>query len=130
MRKLRGKNADVSKEAAEIQAYVDTLQSLPKARILDLFDSKYIRAVIIGVGLMVFQQFIGINGIGFYASETFSAAGLSNGNIGTIAYAIVQVPITVGGAMLMDRSGRRPLLLVIRSTYFLLVMPVLVLGLF
>nr|GMD60282.1 sugar transporter ERD6-like 16 [Ipomoea batatas] len=119
LRKLRGKNADVSKEAAEIQAYVDTLQSLPKARILDLFDSKYIRAVIIGVGLMVFQQFIGINGIGFYASETFSAAGLSNGNIGTIAYAIVQVPITVGGAMLMDRSGRRPLLLVSATGTFI-----------
>nr|GLL41881.1 sugar transporter ERD6-like 16 [Ipomoea trifida] len=119
LRKLRGKNADVSKEAAEIQAYVDTLQSLPKARILDLFDSKYIRAVIIGVGLMVFQQFIGINGIGFYASETFSAAGLSNGNIGTIAYAIVQVPITLGGAMLMDRSGRRPLLLVSATGTFI-----------
>nr|GMD95347.1 microtubule-associated protein 70-2-like [Ipomoea batatas]GMD98993.1 microtubule-associated protein 70-2-like [Ipomoea batatas] len=49
--------------------------------------------------------------------------GLSNRNIGTIAYDIVQVPITVGGAMLMDRSGRRPLLMVIQSTYFLLVMP-------
>jgi len=34
-----------------------------------------------------------------------------------------QVPITVGGAMLMDKSGRRPLLMVIQSTYFLLVMP-------
>ena len=29
----------------------------------------------IGVGLMVFQQFIGINGISFYASETFAEAG-------------------------------------------------------
>nr|GMC79967.1 DNA repair protein RAD5B [Ipomoea batatas] len=38
-------------------------------------------------------------------------AGLSNRNIGTIANDIVQVPITVGGAMLMDRSGRRPLLM-------------------
>nr|GMD40810.1 microtubule-associated protein 70-2-like [Ipomoea batatas]GMD48456.1 microtubule-associated protein 70-2-like [Ipomoea batatas]GMD93631.1 microtubule-associated protein 70-2-like [Ipomoea batatas] len=37
--------------------------------------------------------------------------GLSNRNIGTIANDIVQVPITVGGAMLMDKSGRRPLLM-------------------
>uniref|UniRef100_M1A723 Sugar transporter ERD6-like 16 n=1 Tax=Solanum tuberosum TaxID=4113 RepID=M1A723_SOLTU len=112
LRKLRGKDADVSREAAEIQAYVDTLQSLPKTRIFDLFSSKYIRSVIIGVGLMVFQQFIGINGIGFYASQTFESAGLSNSNIGTIAYAVVQVPITIVGAFLMDRSGRRPLLMV------------------
>jgi hypothetical protein len=29
----------------------------------------------IGVGLMVCQQSVGINGIGFYTSETFVAAG-------------------------------------------------------
>ncbi|CAH9136679.1 unnamed protein product [Cuscuta epithymum] len=119
LQRLRGRNANVTQEAADIQVYVETLQSLPKARFLDLFDSKYIRSVIIGVGLMVFQQAIGINGIGFYASETFSAAGLSNGNIGTIAYAIVQVPITVIGAMLMDRSGRRPLLMVSSTGTFI-----------
>lgn len=61
---------------------------------------------------MVFQQFIGINGVGFYASQTFESAGLSDSNIGTIAYAVVQVPITIVGAFLMDRSGRRPLLMV------------------
>ncbi|CAH9061806.1 unnamed protein product [Cuscuta epithymum] len=119
LQRLRGRNANATQEAADIQVYVETLQSLPKARFLDLFDSKYIRSVIIGVGLMVFQQAIGINGIGFYASETFSAAGLSNGNIGTIAYAIVQVPITVIGAMLMDRSGRRPLLMVSSTGTFI-----------
>ncbi|TMW94357.1 hypothetical protein EJD97_010395 [Solanum chilense] len=112
LRKLRGKDADVTREAAEIQAYVDTLQSLPNTQIFDLFGSKYIRSVIIGVGLMVFQQFVGINGIGFYARQTFESAGLSNSNIGTIAYAVVQVPITILGAFLMDRSGRRPLLMV------------------
>lgn len=29
----------------------------------------------VGVGLMVFQQLGGINGIGFYASEIFVSAG-------------------------------------------------------
>lgn len=43
------------------------------------------------MGLMVFQQFGGINGIGFYSSETFVAAGFSSGKAGTIAYAIIQV---------------------------------------
>ncbi|CAH9108982.1 unnamed protein product [Cuscuta europaea] len=119
LRKLRGEDADVIKEAAEIQAYVKSVQSLPKARILDLFGTKYIRSLFIGVGMMVFQQASGINGIGFYASDTFSAVGLSNGNTGTIAYAIVQVPITLVGAMLMDRTGRRPLLLVQRQEHLL-----------
>ncbi|KAL3505807.1 hypothetical protein ACH5RR_031189 [Cinchona calisaya] len=119
LRKLRGRDADITLEAAEIEAYNVTLQSLPKSRMLDLFDSKYIRSMIIGVGLMIFQQFIGINGIGFYASETFEQAGLSSGKIGTVAYAIVQVPITFVGAILMDKSGRRPLLMVSASGTFL-----------
>ncbi|KAJ0034659.1 hypothetical protein Pint_24994 [Pistacia integerrima] len=90
LRKLRGKDADITREAAEIQVCIQTLESLPKARMMDLFDSRYIRSVIIGVALMVFQQFVGINGVGFYASETFVQAGLSSGKIGTIAYACVQ----------------------------------------
>ncbi|XP_022955838.1 sugar transporter ERD6-like 16 isoform X2 [Cucurbita moschata] len=85
LQRLRGTNADISTEAAQIQ---------------------------IGVGLMVFQQFGGINGIGFFASETFASAGPSAGKIGTIAYACIQVPITVGGVILMDKSGRRPLIMV------------------
>ncbi|GMJ02025.1 hypothetical protein like AT5G18840 [Hibiscus trionum] len=119
LRKLRGKDADVTQEAEEIQMYIQTLESLPETRILDLFQPKYIRSVMIGVTLMVFQQFGGINGISFYASETFASAGLSSGKAGTIAYACLQVPITVVGAMLMDKSGRRPLIMVSATGTFL-----------
>ncbi|KAE8734998.1 Sugar transporter ERD6-like 16 [Hibiscus syriacus] len=119
LRKLRGKDADITQEAEEIQMYIETLESLPKTRILDLFQPKYIRSVMIGVTLMVFQQFGGINGISFYASETFASAGLSSGKAGTIAYACLQVPITVVGAMLMDKSGRRPLIMVSATGTFL-----------
>ncbi|XP_021291895.1 sugar transporter ERD6-like 16 isoform X2 [Herrania umbratica] len=119
LRRLRGKDADITQEAADIQVYIETLQSLPKTTILDLFQQKYFGSVIIGVALMVFQQFGGINGITFYASETFASAGLSSGKTGTIAYACVQVPITIAGAMLMDRSGRRPLIMVSATGTFL-----------
>lgn len=74
LRKLRGKDADITREAAEIQVlilnyraslkacnficlrnqdyvslqvYIHTLRSLPKASIRDLFKSKYIRSVIV-----------------------------------------------------------------------------------
>ncbi|KAJ0431912.1 putative major facilitator, sugar transporter, major facilitator superfamily [Helianthus annuus] len=112
LRKLRGSKANVFAEADEIHETILTLQSLPKARPLDLFDAKYIKAVIIAVGLMVCQQSGGINGIGFYASETFQTAGLSSGKAGTIAYALIQIPVTMLGVVLMDKSGRRPLLMV------------------
>ncbi|KAK1317606.1 Sugar transporter ERD6-like 16 [Acorus calamus] len=111
LRKLRGKDADISEEASDIQDYIDTLQRLPKANILDLFQRKHARAVIVGVGLMVAQQFGGINGIGFYASEIFVSAGFPSGNLGTILMGVIQVPITALGVILMDKSGRRPLLM-------------------
>ncbi|XP_008795112.1 sugar transporter ERD6-like 16 [Phoenix dactylifera] len=112
LQRLRGKDADISQEAAEIQENIETLQILPKARFQDLFQSKYVRSVIIGVGLMMFQQLGGINGIGFYASETFVSAGFSSGTLGTILFGSIQVPITILGAILMDRSGRKPLIMV------------------
>ncbi|XP_034221648.1 sugar transporter ERD6-like 16 isoform X2 [Prunus dulcis] len=118
LQRLRGKHADISDEMAEIQEYIVTLQSLPKDKLLDLFKSEHISSVIIGVGLMVFQQFGGINGIGFYASQTFEEAGISS-KTGTIAYACVQVPITMVGAMLIDKSGRRPLIMVSATGTFL-----------
>lgn len=44
--------------------------------------------------MMVCQQSNGINGIGFYASETFQSAGLKSGKPGTVAYALIQVYIS------------------------------------
>ncbi|EOX94872.1 Major facilitator superfamily protein isoform 1 [Theobroma cacao] len=108
---LRGKDADISKEAADIRDYIETLQRLPKAKMLDLFQRRYLRSVIIGVGLMVFQQFGGINGICFYVSNIFESAGFS-ASVGTIIYAILQVVITGLNATVIDKAGRKPLLLV------------------
>ncbi|EMS46132.1 Sugar transporter ERD6-like 16 [Triticum urartu] len=115
LQRLRGRDADVSLEAAEIKDFVETIDNLPKPGIQDLFSRPYIRPVIIGAGLMVFQQFAGINGILFYASETFVSAGFDSGNLGTILMACIQLPLTTLGALLMDRSGRKPLLLISTS---------------
>ncbi|KAK1278119.1 Sugar transporter ERD6-like 16 [Acorus gramineus] len=92
LRSLRGKGADISEEAEEIQ---------------------------IGVGLMVFQQFGGINGVVFYASELFVSAGLSSGGIGIIAMACLSLPITALSAIIIDRCGRRPLLMVSTTGTFI-----------
>ncbi|KAL6978474.1 hypothetical protein U1Q18_020142 [Sarracenia purpurea var. burkii] len=114
LQKLRGKNADISEEEAEIQDYIETLQWLPKAKILDLFQRRYLRSVTIAVGLMVCQQLGGINGICFYVTSIFKSAGFPS-NIGTIIYACIQVPITALGSPLIDKVGRKPLLLVSAS---------------
>ncbi|KAJ0972058.1 hypothetical protein J5N97_020017 [Dioscorea zingiberensis] len=45
--------------------------------------------------------------------------GFSSGNLGTILMGCVQVPITIIGAILMDKSGRRPLLMVSATGTFI-----------
>ncbi|THU70165.1 hypothetical protein C4D60_Mb08t22150 [Musa balbisiana] len=115
LQKLRGKDADITQETAEIQECIENLQTLPRAGFQDLFQSRYIQSVIVSVGLMVFQQTGGINGVGFYASQIFVSAGFSSGNLGTILMGCIQVPITMVGVILMDRSGRIPLLMVSAS---------------
>ncbi|WVZ04536.1 hypothetical protein V8G54_017882 [Vigna mungo] len=107
---LRGKDADISEEAEEVQEYITTLEQLPKSRLLELFHRRYLRSVTIGIGLMVCQQFGGINGICFYTSSIFELAGFSPA-IGTISYACLQVVVTGLGAVLIDKTGRKPLLL-------------------
>ncbi|URE23677.1 Sugar transporter [Musa troglodytarum] len=111
LKRLRGEHSDVSQEAEEIMEFTVSLQKLPQSGMLDLFQKKYLHAVIVGVGLMVLQQFGGVNAICFYASEIFVSAGFSSGDTGMIAMAAVQIPMTTLGVLLLDRSGRRPLLM-------------------
>ncbi|PQM33065.1 sugar transporter ERD6-like 7 [Prunus yedoensis var. nudiflora] len=106
LQKLRGKDADISHEAAEIQDYILTLDRLPKAKLLDLFQRRYLRSVMIAVGLMVFQQLGGINGVCFYVSNIFEQAGFSS-SVGTITYAILQVVVTGIGAAVMDKAWKK-----------------------
>ncbi|XVE89741.1 hypothetical protein DITRI_Ditri20bG0019700 [Diplodiscus trichospermus] len=105
--RLRGDNADVSDEARLYR----TLQELSEASIFSLFQRKYAWSLIVGVGLMVLQQFGGVNGIVFYASAIFISAGFSD-SVGMMAMVVVKVPMTALGVLLLDKSGRRPLLLV------------------
>ncbi|EXC16582.1 Sugar transporter ERD6-like 7 [Morus notabilis] len=94
-----------------LQDYITTLEQLPKANMLDLFQRRYLRSLNIGLGLMVCQQFGGINAICFYTSSIFESAGFSS-KLGTIIYAILQLVVTGLSAAVIDKVGRKPLLLV------------------
>ncbi|XP_059435658.1 sugar transporter ERD6-like 5 [Corylus avellana] len=108
---LRGENADISQEAADIIEYTENVQRISEDGILYLFKWTYAYSITVGVGLMVFQQLGGLNGFTFYTSVIFESAGFSS-KLGTIAAAVVQIPMTVLGVLFIDRCGRRPLLLI------------------
>jgi SP family sugar:H+ symporter-like MFS transporter len=68
----------------------------------------------VGIGLSVFQQFVGINVIFYYSSVLWQAVGFSEKNslIITVITSVVNVLTTVVAITLIDKWGRRPLLLV------------------
>ncbi|KAL6593787.1 hypothetical protein ACP70R_048688 [Stipagrostis hirtigluma subsp. patula] len=142
LQKLRGEDSDISEEATEIKVVSSKTASIANIvghKIIEMNTScriilnqfvAYLRPGLkiyftgnicmqsVGVGLMIFQQLGGINALGFYTGYIFSSAGFP-GKLGTILIGIIQIPITFFGAVLMDRSGRRALLLVSSSGTFL-----------
>ena len=71
-------------------------------------------ALVVGVGLAIFQQFIGINAVIYYAPIIFQHAGVSSANTAILATSLVgmvNVIFTVVASLVVDKLGRRPLLL-------------------
>ncbi|CAK7348207.1 unnamed protein product [Dovyalis caffra] len=49
LQKLRGRAADISYEASEIKDYIESLEKLPKARLLDIFQRRNLHSVLVVV---------------------------------------------------------------------------------
>ena len=67
--------------------------------------------VFIGVMLSVFQQFVGINVVLYYATDIFKGMGLTT-NVSlfqTIIVGVVNLTFTVVAILTVDRFGRKPL---------------------
>jgi MFS family permease len=70
--------------------------------------------MIVGVGLAIAQQITGINTVIYYAPTIFKFAGLSSASVAILAsvgVGVVNVVFTLVAMQLIDRVGRRPLLL-------------------
>ncbi|KAK8633729.1 hypothetical protein V6N13_014567 [Hibiscus sabdariffa] len=111
---LRGEDSDISEEAADIRDYMETLERQTKARFLELFQKRYANSLIVGGGLMLLQQLEGSSAMTYYAGSIFEEAGISS-SLGLQVLSLIQIPTSILGIFLMDRFGRRPLLLVSAS---------------
>lgn len=67
--------------------------------------------IVIGVMLSVFQQFVGINVVLYYAPEVFKTLGASTdiALLQTIIVGVINLTFTVVAIMTVDKFGRKPL---------------------
>lgn len=103
-------STDVSAELAEIKGDL----SLQEGGWRKLLNVSLRRPLIIGIGLAVFQQFTGINTVIYYAPTIFQLAGLHSASaaiLATVGVGVVNVLLTIVALRMLDRTGRRPLLL-------------------
>ncbi|MCV7423617.1 sugar porter family MFS transporter [Mycobacterium yunnanensis] len=68
----------------------------------------------VGLGLSVFQQFVGINVIFYYSNVLWQAVGFSEDQsaIYTVITSVINVATTLIAIALIDKIGRKPLLLI------------------
>lgn len=109
---LRGFDSDVSLEAFEIRTAMEASNQEDRIRLSELFQRRYAFPFTIGMGLLVLQQLTGVSGVMFYNSSIFEAAGITSANAASLGLASVQVVMTGFIAWLMDKAGRRLLLMI------------------
>ncbi|WP_420898224.1 sugar porter family MFS transporter [Cryobacterium sandaracinum] len=106
--------------AANIDAKVERIretmerEKAPSWRDLKSPNGRIARVVWIGLGLAIFQQFIGINVIFYYSNVLWVAVGFDEGQafVITIISATINIVTTLIAIATIDRFGRKPLLII------------------
>ena len=92
-----------------------SLRAEHRPRLGDLRGPRGLLPVVwIGIALSVFQQFVGINVIFYYSSTLWHSVGFSEADSFkiTVATSITNVLVTLVAIALVDRIGRKPLLVI------------------
>lgn len=96
----------------EIQRGIDRKEE--KGTFSELFSSKMRTIIIIAFGIAFFQQITGINAIFYYAPTIFEQAGGSTDSsfLQAIVVGLTNLVFTLIAIRLIDRLGRKPLLII------------------
>ncbi|XP_050382606.1 plastidic glucose transporter 4 [Argentina anserina] len=84
----------------------------PEAGWFDLFSSRYWKVVSVGAALFLFQQLAGINAVVYYSTSVFRSAGITSDVAASALVGAANVFGTAVASSLMDRQGRKSLLLI------------------
>lgn len=113
LREVEGDGIDMDARVAEIE---HAMRSEHKSTFRDLLGGTFFFKPIvwIGIGLSVFQQFVGINVAFYYSSTLWQSVGVdpTESFFYSFTTSIINIVGTVIAMIFVDRIGRRPLALI------------------
>lgn len=108
---FRGKDTHIQTELDMMRSSVEERRR-NKASFSDLMKPYVLKPFFISLSLMFFQQFSGVNGVLFNLANIFSTSGSTlSDNVSSIIVGLVQVAATFLATVLMDKAGRKILLI-------------------
>jgi SP family sugar:H+ symporter-like MFS transporter len=113
LEEVEGKGVDLDARVIEIET---AMHSEEKSRFKDLLGGSFFFKPIvwIGIGLSVFQQFVGINVAFYYSSTLWQSVGVDPADSFFYSFttSIINIVGTVIAMIFVDRVGRKPLALI------------------
>ncbi|RKP12261.1 sugar transporter [Piptocephalis cylindrospora] len=114
LRRIRGSaGPEVQQELDEVQDSIRLEREIGHGTWKECFSNGMWRRTLIGITLQAFQQLTGINAVLYYAPQIVRAAGFNNLQVALLATAgtgLINMCMTLPGIYLVDRVGRRVLL--------------------
>ena len=110
LERTRAEDHDVDGELEDIQ---DVTEKESNWRIRDLFGSRVRPLMVIGIALAVFQQFVGVNTVIYFATTILKYTGESTNSSVLLAVfvGVTNLVVTIAAVLLVDWVGRRALLI-------------------
>ncbi|MDH6439749.1 sugar porter (SP) family MFS transporter [Streptomyces sp. SAI-144] len=113
LKEVEGDRIDLDTRVAEIE---NAMKSEHKSTFKDLLGGSFFFKPIVwvGIGLSVFQQFVGINVAFYYSSTLWQSVGVdpTDSFFYSFTTSIINIVGTVIAMIFVDRVGRRPLALI------------------
>ncbi|MEV0302337.1 sugar porter family MFS transporter [Streptomyces prasinus] len=113
LEQVEGRKIDLDARVTEIET---AMHSEEKSRFKDLLGGSFFFKPIVwvGIGLSVFQQFVGINVAFYYSATLWQSVGVDPADSFFYSFttSIINIVGTVIAMLLVDRIGRRPLALI------------------
>ncbi len=99
---------------AELQEIIDSIHLERGAKQEPLFNGRYNKPIFLAVSIGLFNQLSGINAILYYSNFIFASAGFSSSSaaLQTVGVGLVNLLATFLGMSLIDKLGRKTLLLI------------------